>query len=45
MKKENEEPIPSILRIEKVGGNDGDNNGNETDNGSGSNDGSKKIIF
>ncbi len=44
---EKQEPVPLILRIEKVGGhdggNDGDNNGN--DNGSGTKDGSKKIII
>jgi DNA-directed RNA polymerase II subunit RPB2 len=47
-KRENEEkqePIPSILRIEKVGGNDGDNNENEHGNGNNSGDGNKKIIF
>ena len=39
---EKQEPIPSILRIEKVGDNDGENN----ENGNGSDgDGSKKIIF
>ena len=47
MKNEKSEPIPSILRIEKVGGNDGDsvNNGNEDDNRGSGSDGSKKIIF
>jgi hypothetical protein len=44
---EKQEPFPLILRIEKVGcddgGNDGDNNCN--DNGSGTKDGSKKIII
>lgn len=47
-KRENEgkqEQIPSILRIEKVGGNDGDNNDNEHGNGNNSGDGNKKINF
>ena len=46
-KTENEksEPIPSILRIEKVGGDSG-NDGDNNENGNGSDgDGNKKIIF
>jgi DNA-directed RNA polymerase II subunit RPB2 len=42
---EKQEPIPSILRIEKVGGDSG-NDGDNNENGNGSDgDGNKKIIF
>jgi len=42
--KKDNEPVPSILRIEKVGSSDNGDNGNEDHHGGGS-DGSKKIIF